>query len=133
MHTFRYRLNRPIDDASVSALECVLASLLAGSGAKATVNQESQFLSMRVSWDSAALPIRDLRERFLTDAHWDALQCAFDFTQELSPDGLSPEEIAYLRESSERVVAAIFCDISTARFRFSAVVGAAGNWRVASW
>jgi len=100
MHTFRYRFNRPIDDASVSALECVLESLLADSGAKAAVNQESQFLSIRVSWDSAALPIRDFRERFLTDVNWDALQCAFDFTQELSPDGLSPEEIAY-RDAGE--------------------------------
>jgi hypothetical protein len=53
MHTFRYRLNRPIDDASVSALECVLASLLAGSGAEAALNQERQFLSIRVSWDPA--------------------------------------------------------------------------------
>ena len=69
--------------------------MLAGSGAKAIVNQESQFLSIRAWWEAAALPIREFRERFLTDVYWDALQCAFDFTQEVSPDGLSPEEIAY--------------------------------------
>jgi len=102
MHTFRYRLNRPIDDASISALEGALASLLTGSSAKAVVNQECQFLFIRVSWGPAALPIRDFRERFLTDVCWDALQCAFDFTRELSPDGLSPEEIAYRDGRKER-------------------------------
>lgn len=95
MHTFRYPLNRTIDDAFVSALEGSLASLLNGSSAKADVKQECQFLSIRVWWDPTVLPIRDFRERFLTDVCWDALQCAFDFTRELSPDGLSAEEIAY--------------------------------------
>ncbi len=100
MHTFRYPVNRPIDEASVSALEGTLASLLHGSSAKADVKQECQFLFIRVSWDPAVLPIRDFRERFLRDVCWDALQCAFDFTRELSPDGLSPEEIEY-RDADE--------------------------------
>lgn len=100
MHTYRYRMNRLIDDASVSALENVLARLLAGSAAEAAVSQDGQFLFIRVSWHAAALPIHDFRERFLTDVCWDALQCALDFTLELSPDGLSSEEIAF-RNSGE--------------------------------
>jgi hypothetical protein len=95
MHTFRYRLNSPIDDVSLLALESVLASLLAGSGAKAAVNQESQLLCIRVSWHPATLPTHDFRERFLTDVCWDALQCAFDLSRELWEDRLSPEEVAY--------------------------------------